>query len=262
MNIPSVTAFFARELRVAMLNRLILIFSFLALGAGLVSLFADVVGNSTETSGYLLLQASLYLIPLLSILIGTGSAQSETEEQPFLLSQPVPRASRVLGKFLALSCVVSIAALLLIAPAGLFGGRRETLTFLWLYSAGVGGVFVGLGLAVGFSTVDRVKAHMLALCVWLGFLAGGDLLALALAQTEVARLHPDAWLLLLILNPLDAFRISSLLTLDRIPFDPSSAPPLGQWWLQHLGLWFTILCFIWIGFALLWSVRKQVRSEI
>ena len=112
----AVAAFLGRELHAAVLNRLILSFSAVASLAGLAPLFADVGGDPTATAAYMLLQATLYLIPLVSLLIATGSAQSEAEEQPILMSQPVRRGSRVIGKFLALWLVIAIAALLLVAP--------------------------------------------------------------------------------------------------------------------------------------------------
>lgn len=257
----AVLAFLRRELHAALLNRVIVAFSVVALLAGLAPLFVEVTGDPSATAAYILLQASLYLIPLVSLIVATGSAQSEAEEQPFLMCQPVRRGSRVLGKFLALWLVIALAALLLFAPAALAGAVPGALLFLWLHALGAGGIFAALGLAVGFSTADRVKAHMIALAVWLVLLAGSDLLALALAQTETMQRLPDLWLALLMLNPLDALRIGSLLSLERIPFDAASAPALGQWWLGNLGLWFTLLSAGWIGLSLWWSRFRLERSE-
>ncbi len=257
----AVAAFLGRELHAAVLNRLILSFSAVASLAGLAPLFADVGGDPTTTAAYMLLQATLYLIPLVSLLIATGSAQSEAEEQPILMSQPVRRGSRVIGKFLALWLVIAIAALLLVAPAAFAGASLGALLFLWLHALGTGGTFAALGLAIGFSTADRVKAHMIALAAWLLFLAGGDLIALALAQTGAMQRLPDLWLALLMLNPLDALRIGGLLSLDRIPFDIATAPPLGQWWLGNLGLWFAMLSTGWIALSLAWSLFRLERQE-
>jgi ABC-2 type transport system permease protein/Cu-processing system permease protein len=257
----TVVAFLGRELHAALLNRFILSFSAVALIAGIVPLFADVTADPTATAAYILLQASLYMIPLVSLLIATSSAQNEAEEQPLLMSQPIRRGSRVLGKFLALWLVIALAALLLVVPAAVAGARLGTLLFLCLHALGAGGIFAALGLAIGFSTADRVKAHMIALAAWLLFLVGGDLIALALAQTGVMQRLPDLWLALLMLNPLDALRISGLLSLDRIPFDIASAPPLGQWWLGNLGLWFVLLSAGWIALSLAWSLFRLEKQE-
>lgn len=255
-------AFTFRELQAALLNRTITVWAVVSLIAGIIAIYADVVSDSTSTSGYLLLQVALYLIPLISILIGTGAAQSESEEHAFLMSQPDGRSARILGKFTALTLVGSIAALLLVAPAACFGAKSKVLLFLWTWSSGLVAVFAGLGLAVGFSTFDRVKAHMIALSIWFLLLAGGDLAALAAAQTGLAESLPNIWVLLIMLNPLDAFRISTLISLDRVPFDVSAAPQLGQWWLTHLSIWFGVICAAWIVLALLWSRRRLDLLEV
>lgn len=255
------TAFLQRELHAALLNRLILFFSAAALLAGLVPLMADTAGDRAQTAAYTLLQATLFLIPLFSLLIGAGSAQSEADEQAFLMSQPCGRGARVLGKFTALWLVIALAALLMVIPAAFARTAPATLIFLWLHAAGAGGVFVALGLAIGFSTRDRVQAHMIALCAWFVFLAGGDLLALALAPTSAAQRWPDAWVALLMLNPLDALRVGALFSLDRVPFDLASAPPLGRWWLENLALWFAAVAAAWIAAALFWSRLQLQRME-
>lgn len=257
----AILAFFARELHAAVLNRLVIAFSVIALLAGFLPLFGDVTGDPTATVASILLQASLYIVPLLALFIATTSAQSETEEQPFLMSQPVPRGSRVIGKFLALWLLIAVAALLLVMPAAFVGARLGALVFLWLHALGIGGVFAAVGLAIGFSTTDRVKAHLLALGVWLLLLAGGDLLALGLAQSATIQRFPDVWLATLMANPLDALRISGLLTLDRVPFDPADAPPLGRWWLANLGLWFALLSALWMVGSLAWSRFRLEQTE-
>lgn len=254
-------AFFARELHAAVVNRVVITSSLIALLAGFLPLFADVTGDPTATAASILLGVTLYLIPLLALFIATTSAQSETEEQPFLMSQPVPRGSRVLGKFLALWLLIAVAALLLVTPAAFVGARPATLIFIWFHALGIGGTFAALGLAIGFSTTDRVKAHLLALAAWLLLLAGGDLLALGLAQSATIQHLPDLWLATLMVNPLDALRISGLLTLDHVPFDPSDAPPLGRWWLANLSLWFAVLSAAWIAAALAWSRFKLEHLE-
>ncbi len=253
--------FFFRELHAAVLSRLVYVFCGMALLAGWVPLLGEAGPDRTEIVVYALLQASLFLIPLFAILTGVGSAQNEQEEEPLLMSQPIGRGVRVLGKFAALWGLIAVAAGLLVFPAILSGCRIGALGFLWFHTFAVGGVFAALGLAVGFSSSDRVKAHMIGLCAWLVLLAGFNLLALAAAHVAEVQRWPQLWLGLLMVNPLDALRISAMFTLDRIPFDVASAPPLGQWWLGHLSLWFVLLCSAWIAAALAWSRARLERLE-
>jgi hypothetical protein len=251
INFRALWAFFLRELHAATLNRFVYFFCGVSLLAGFVPLWADPAGGAAGTAAHTLLQASLYLVSLFALLTGVGSAQNEEEEQPFLMTQPVGRGCRVVSKFAALWLITGAATVLLVLPSIIAGA--EMLWLLWRHAFGLGGVFVALGLAVGFSIGDRVKAHMTGLCVWLGLLVGSDLLALATAKAGLAESHPQAWLALLMANPLDALRIGVLLEIGRIPFEAESAPPLGRWWLTHLGLWFACLCTCWMLLSLAWS---------
>lgn len=250
----AIRAFAIRELRAALLNRFVQIFTAAALLAGLAPLLNDATGG--DLAPLFLLQAVLYLVPLFALLIGTGSAQGDLEERPFLFAQPGGRRALVLGKFVALWLLLSVATLALVLP-GMFGDTAvKPLALLWLHAIGTAGVFLAIGLACGFATNDRVKAHLAALCLWLMFLAGFDLLALAGAHLPWVQGRPALWTSLLMLNPLDALRIGALFAVDRIPFDTTQAAPLVRWWLANLGAWFAALSATWIAIALAWSRRR------
>lgn len=253
-------AFALREFRAALLNRFVQIFTAAALLAGLAPLLNDATGG--DLAPVFLLQVVLYLVPLFALLIGTGSAQSDLEERPFLLAQPGGRCAVVLGKFNALWLLLSVATFALVLPGMLGDTALRPLAILWLHSIGIAGVFLAIGLGCGFATNDRVKAHLAALCVWMLFLAGFDLLALAGAHLPWLQERPGVWTSLLMLNPLDALRISALLSFDRIPFDTTQTAPLVRWWLAHLGSWFAGLSAAWIALALAWSRRRMEGAGV
>jgi len=141
------------------------------------------------------------------------------------------------------------------------GAAAKALALLGSQAAGLAAAFAALGLAVGFSCSDRLKAHMISLCLWLFFLLGTDLIALATAGLPVVQEHPDWWLAAVMLNPLDSFRVGALLALNRIPFDPLTAPPLASWWIAHLALWFFLITAAWSLLFLLWGNWKLARAE-
>ena len=248
-----------REFRAALLNRFIVLFCTLSLGAGLVPLLIEQT-RSADATLLFLIQCVPYLVPVFALLIGCGVAQADLEERDFLLSSPIPRGMILLGKLSALWILFAIAALFLVIPAG-FGecGLRE-LSILWLYMTGTGGVFLALGLAIGFSTADRVKALLVALSVWFLFLAGFDLVALGAASVPAVQGCPGLWTLLLALNPLDALRVGQLLTAAGIPFDASRMPFLVQWWVGHLGVCFTAVSAGWISLGLGWSRWRMEKG--
>jgi|GEM_PF-476541 len=248
---------FAREWQTALLNRFVHLLGIALLLAGLAPLAGDYAGAAAP---FFLVQAVLYLVPLFALLIGVGSAQSDLEERAFLLSQPVSRNVMLLGRWAALWVLMSLGCALLIAPALVAGASPAALGFLGGSAAALSGVFLAVGIAFGLATPDRVRAHLAVLCAWFALLAGGDLLALGLAQMGYLRETPTLWLLLLMFNPLDAFRIGALFSLDSVPLEVTHIPPLGRWWLAHPGLHLALLCGGWMLVALgvcAWRLRRM-----
>lgn len=245
-----------REVQAALLNRFVPIFSLAAFAVGLAPLLGDHPGDSAP---YFLVQAILYLIPLFALLIGVGSAQADLEERPFLFSQPVARLTIILGKWVALLGIILLAASLLTLPSVL--GAGSPVGLLWVNTVTTGGTFLALGMAVGTSTDDRVKAHLNILCLWLVLLAGFDLLALLAVQAGLFHQSPTVWLFFLMLNPLAAFRIGALFSLGQVPLDLTQIPSLGQWWLTHPNLWLVLLSIGWTIAALAWCRFRLHRME-
>jgi hypothetical protein len=50
---------------------------------------------------------------------------------------------------------------------------------------------------------------------------------------------------LLMLNPLDAFRINALFALQQIPAEAANKTPLAAWWIAHAGAWFAAIVAVW-----------------
>ncbi|HWL52696.1 MAG TPA: ABC transporter permease subunit [Chthoniobacteraceae bacterium] len=247
-----------RELRTALLNRFVHLLSLVTLAVGIAPLFREHAG---ESAPYFLIQAILYLIPLFALLTGAGSAQSDLEERPFLLTQPVGRLTLVLGKWSALWLVFSLASGLLVLPSALGPAALGPLGLLWLSAVESSAIFLALGMALGFSTDDRVKAHLALLCLWLFLLAGLDLIALSAVQAGFFSSDATPWLLVLMLNPLDAFRIGALFSMEQVPLELSKLPPPGQWWLENPNTWFALLAALWTAAALGWCWWRLHRTE-
>ncbi|MFV0337262.1 MAG: hypothetical protein ACK5LK_03330, partial [Chthoniobacterales bacterium] len=118
-----------------------------------------------------------------------------------------------------------------------------------------------LGLAVGFSTEDRVKAYLMGICIWLLLIVGFSLLALASANSGFAESYPQIWVALLMFNPLEAMRVGALLNLEQIPFDLSLMPPLAHWWLANLKIWYLLLASVWIILSILWASSRLEKRR-
>lgn len=149
----------------------------------------------------------------------------------------------------------------LVLPSALHGGDLAGLTFLAAHAAAAGGIFTGLGLAVGFSTADRSRAYLGGLCLWLLLLVGFDIAALMMAHSGAAETSPQLWISLLMASPLDSLRVGALLKLGKIPFDITVATRVGQWWLANPAQWFAILTAAWIVVSLGWAAWQLERRR-
>jgi ABC-type transport system involved in multi-copper enzyme maturation permease subunit len=234
----AVRAFFGREIRTVFRNRFFHVFAVLALTGGWS---AVALGPSPGSIPFILLQLTLYLVPLFAVLIAISSAHGELEEYPFLFSQPISRFALVLGKWVALGCACAVILLLTYLPALLTSPSVGKLLLLGGQSLCLSGIFVGLGLAVGFSTSDRGRGLIYALVIWLLLLVGYDLLAWLAAQFPVAQKFPGVWFSALVLNPLDAVRIATLFSLEEIPFNVPGENAVVLFWCAHLGKWVVIV---------------------
>ena len=80
---------------------------------------------------------------------------------------------------------------------------------------------------------------------WLLLLFGLDLVALFAARWSAIQSLPDLWVALLMLNPLDSFRINALFALQQIPAEAANKTPLASWWIAHASVWFVLIAAAW-----------------
>ena len=75
-------------------------------------------------------------------------------------------------------------------------------------------------------------------------------------MAEFVQKIPDLWVSLLMLNPLDSFRIEALFALEQIPAEAANKTPLASWWIAHSAVWFSGIAAIWsVAFLALSSFR-------
>lgn len=233
-----------RELLSHRLNRFLYAHVALVSVAGLLPLFTP--GEAlARGAAWWLLHAVLYAVSLSALLLGLSSSHAETEEFSWLLGQPAGIGPWLAGKAAALTALVSAASLLLTLPTALAGGFSRELAVAAAGAVGVSAVCSLAGLALGFWIRDSVRGLIAAVAAWLGFLFGTDLLLLAVAGASVAQQHPDVWVAPLMLNPLDAFRVTILFSVERAAFSGLDAGRLATWWVGHAPLWLAIVFTLW-----------------
>lgn len=263
-----------RELREALRNKWLW---FYAVGFGTLAFALAQAGMAS--SGYAglggfgrtaasLVNALLLFVPLIGLTVGAGVIAGERERGTllYLLAQPVNRAEVFFGKALGAALAV-LAALALgfgIAGVGLAsagGGEPTAYLALGGFATLLALASLGLGFIISTLTRKAATASGAALILWLALVFLGDL---GMIGTTVAfRPAPSAMLTMLLVNPLQIFKLGAVYSL-RATLDALGAA--GQYaaiqfgvvlpWLLAglLGLW------IVVSFGAAFALFNQKRS--
>jgi ABC-2 type transport system permease protein/Cu-processing system permease protein len=196
-----------------------------------------------------LLHAVLYAISLSALLLGLSSAHAEADEFTWLLVQPAGLGPWLAGKVVALAMLVGSASALLVVPTLMAGAGSVALVLTGLGAAGLSIVCALAGLALGFWIRDGVRGLIAALALWFALLFGTDFVLLGTAGHPWTQAHPDLWVAPLMLNPLDAFRITILFVVQRAAFTGFVTGELTGWWIAHAGTWLLLVIVAWSAAA-------------
>lgn len=244
------------------LNRFLYAHVALVLLAGSLPLLTPGEGLARGAAWWLL-HAVLYAVSLSALLVGLSSAQAEAEEAVWLAGQPAGIGPWLAGKGLALALLAGGSTALLGLPVLAAGGGSRELLVALAGASGVSVVCALAGFALGFWVRDSVRGLIAALALWFVLLFGLDLLLLALAGAPVVQQHPDAWMLPLMLNPLDAYRITVLFAVERAAFSSLDSSALAQAWIRHSGAWLAVNFIFWsaVTATLSWlGARRRLDS--
>lgn len=169
-----------------------------------------------------LVQLTLLLVPLMSLMLGVLSMATDQGGAELLLSQPVARRTILLGRLIGLFAALAASQGLGFGAAGLVvflrAGEEGVSGFLVLVAGSVAVTSISLGLAawlaVGAIGRRRPQALALALAVWFGGVILFDLAALWAASLLPSGLASRLLILSVILNPVDAARTGMLLGIE------------------------------------------------
>ena len=269
MSVPSrLLAVADIEFRIALRNRWVI------LATAMLTLFALALsipgegGAALKASPLTLSAASLstlsvYLIPLVALLVSYDSFAGEVERgtMAVVLATPVQRGELLVGKFIGLTCVVTIAVIVGFGIAGgvtmAFSGIDAAGLAAWLRllatAALLGAVFVSVGMAISAASPRSGLAAALAVGVWLVVVVLYDLVLLAgLMGDDGGFFTKVLFPYLVIANPGDAFRIFNLAALE------AAAPVSGLDGLASTlpfpPIYAALTLFCWLGAMLLAGV--------
>ena len=264
----------SKELRDAMRNRWFIVFTIAFAGLALaLSALIQPGGTQLRLMSFSRTAASLInlvllFVPLIGLTLGSANLAGdlETGALVYLLAQPVNRVEVLLGKYLGMAGALLATLTLGFGVAGvglaLQGGIQDAggylLTVMLAY-------FLALAmLSLGFlmSTLAQKTAAALggALFLWLFLVFIGDL---GIMGTAVSMQLPiEAVFFIAILNPLQMFKIASILTIQA---NLEVLGPAGLYATDQFGgLLLPLLLLglvIWIVLPLLGAVALFSRQE-
>jgi Cu-processing system permease protein len=215
----------AAELQGALRGRLVqgfaALFSLLAAGIAIAGLGASgqLLIQGFVRTAVSLLTLSLYLLPLLGLVVGAQAFGSDDGGTALLLVQPVSRTEVLVGRALGLGAALAGVALFGFGLAGLLVGLLAGWSGFAGYLIVAGGsTLVGLaslavGILIGAAARRRTAAIGGALAAWLFAAVLYDLIAIALLQFAGTG-EPGPYLIaLLAANPIDGLRALGLVSL-------------------------------------------------
>lgn len=198
-----------------------------------------------------LINALLLFAPLIGLTVGAGVLAADRERGTllYLLAQPVSRAEIFSGKAIgaALAVVTTLALGFGVAGLGLGAAGGDAFVYLALigYTVLLALAALGLGFVLSSLTRKAAAASGAALIVWLALVFLADVGVLAAALTW--RPNPAGMLALLVINPLQLFKLGAIYSL-RATLD--GLGPVGQYALFRFGAQLPLLL---VGLLLLWT---------
>jgi ABC-type transport system involved in multi-copper enzyme maturation permease subunit len=227
-------------------------------------------GRTTAT----LINLTLFLSPLVGVSLGAAAISGEKDQGTLdhLLSQPIERHELLLGKYLGLWLSLLLATFAGFMPAGIvvasFAGLQSLYSFLIfpLLAQLVISAMLAIGLLISVRSSGRAQSQTMAILVWFVFVLAYDLLLLS--SFSVTKLSAEALAVLLMLNPVDAGRVLSILLLepDLYMLGPAGAFMVETFGSLGTGMLLSLSLMIWSAVPLIaankcFSLKKKVRSR-
>lgn len=226
----------------------------------------NLIQGYTSATGSML-NLILYLLPLMTLLIGSFSLTAEKEEGSWQLlsTYPLRTFDFILGKYFGLTAVLLTIVAFgygITGAAGYIAGQGFDLTTFGLFfSFSVGLVLLFLAIAMGIGTLakNRWQALTWGVGIWFFLIIGWPTLLIAVLGVLPYLWIKPALVLLTFLNPAELVR---LFVVVKLGGGSVLGPEYYEWvqWIQNPAgsLIFFAICLLWIALAvgiahLLWE---------
>lgn len=210
-----------------------------------------------------LLNVSLLIIPLMSIIFGTIYYYNSAEFIELLLTMPIKRSRIIISVYFGLAVALSVAVILGMGiPVLIYSPNAIGLTMV-ITAVALTWVFVSIAVLASVMTRDKSKGIGLVILLWLYFslIYDGILLFVLLTFSDYPM---ENWMVgLSSLNPIDLARIFILLELDISAIMGYTGAIYREFLGTSTGMLFAfVMLSVWILVPLLLAVRRFRKKDI
>lgn len=180
--------------------------------------------SSLEVTIASLVSLSIYLIPLIALILGYDAIVGEKERGllDLLLALSITRTELLLGKYLGLSIALAFTISSGFGLVGIFLSYYVDIQGLLDYVGFVvsailmGMAFLSMALLLSVVTDSKVVASGIAIALWFFFVLIYDMLLLGLLVATDGHLANAVFGFLLMANPADIFRIVNIFGMEDV----------------------------------------------
>ncbi len=223
-------------------------------------------GAEPDQAAASVLDLVVFLVPLVSLVVGVLCFYNAREYVDLLLGQPISRRAVFIGQYLGVAISLAVPfAIGLGAPFLWYGWREEAIgTLLLLLLAGLilTLICVALAFLISVGTEDRLQALGCVVVLWLFFAVSYDGLLLALIMVFPNYQLRRSLAGLVMLNPLDLARVMILLRLDIAALMGYTGAIFQQFFGTERGLVITLTALsFWTVVPIVLGARAYVRRD-
>ena len=254
----AVVSLAANEFRLGLRNRWVALAILLLGGLALaLALLGTAPGGTSgvdplTATSVSLASLSIYLLPLIALLLAHDAIAGEQERGTLLLllTYPMARWQLIIGKFFGHSLVLALACIIGygLAAVALWGGSASGIDIFFRMlgsSLLLAMAFLAIGYAISACCTETSAAAGTALAAWLVLVLLYDLSLLALLVADDGGLINEQLLpALLLANPADSYRLFNLISLPETAMLTGMAGVMDQLALPALLPLLTLILWI------------------
>ncbi len=229
----------------------------------------NILQGYTHTTGSMI-NLVLYLLPLMTLLLGSFALTSEKEDGGWELLSTYPLATIQLmaGKYLGLLAVLTAIICFGYGLSGLFGvllGQSFSggmLAFFLLFSFMLIVIFLGIAVLIGSAATNRWQALTIGVSFWFLFIIGWSTILISVLGWLPYLWIKPAIVMLTFFNPAELVRIFMTV---KIGGGSVFGPEYAQWMDWISGSYgtpiFAAVCLLWIVGTILIAIAIWERGR-